>query len=192
MSYCFFLSFVQAAIHLWYDYDRIDMPVTKTKPLASSDQRAHLIVPARTQLKSRLPYLAVASLQRAVILSLIAPVIYSVDWLLLPYSVRSVAWGFNRSWAKIFFTLPKSNSLPSTKPFHYTVLLQTANAGFLLSLLWEFGNAAFTAYVAQEPLKNDRPVTYESKDPNGSLLTGLNAKKLQTQVRSTNILFGGS
>jgi nucleoporin NDC1 len=56
------------------------------------------------------------------------------------------------------------------------------SAGFLLIMLWEVGNTAFSAYVAQPPLKNDRPITYESKDPNGSLLTGLKGKKLQTRV----------
>ncbi|KUJ12091.1 putative acetyl-CoA hydrolase [Mollisia scopiformis] len=49
-------------------------------------------------------------------------------------------------------------------------------------MLWEVGNAAFSVYVAQEPLKNERPITYESRDPNGSLLTGLKGKKLQTRA----------
>jgi hypothetical protein len=56
-------------------------------------------------------------------------------------------------------------------------------------LLWEVGNTAFSAYVAQEPLKNERPITYESRDPNGSLLTGLRGKKLQTRV-SKSLLLG--
>lgn len=54
----------------------------------------------------------------------------------------------------------------------------------MLILMWEFANAAFSTYVSQEPLKNDRPITYESRDPNGSLLTGLKGKKLQTKVCS--------
>jgi len=183
-SYLFILAFVQAGFHLFYDYDKIDMPVTKTKPDASSDQRSHLVVPPAVQLKTKLPALVSTSLIRAFGVALVSPILYSLDWGIYPYSIRRLAWGFNRSWAKIFWSLPKSGTLPSIRPFHWNVLMRTVTSGFLLLMLWELGNAAFSAYVAQEPLKNERPITYESRDPNGSLLTGLKGKKLQTKVSS--------
>ncbi|POS85302.1 hypothetical protein EPUL_002999, partial [Erysiphe pulchra] len=37
-------------------------------------------------------------------------------------------------------------------------------------------------YTAQEPLKNGRPITQESRDPNGSLINGLKSQKLQIRV----------
>lgn len=181
-SYLFMLAIVQAGFHLFDDYDRIDMPVTKTKPKASSDPRAHLVVPPATQLRNKVPELVIRSLQRAAIMTVLSPFLYSMNWIMYSCSVRSIAWSFNRSWAKIFWNLPKSGSLPSVRPFSIYVIGETFASGFLLLMLWEVGNAAFSAYVAQEPLKNDRPITYESRDPNGSLLTGLNGKKLQTKV----------
>jgi nucleoporin NDC1 len=188
-SYLFILAIVQAGFHLFDDYDRIDMPVTKTKPEASSNQRAHLVIPPAAQLKTKLPLLLGRSIQRAGITAVLSPFLYSMDWIVYSCSIRKIAWSFNRSWAKIFWNLPKSGSLPSVRPFSVYVLGQTVASGFLLLMLWEVGNAAFSAYVAQEPLKNDRPITYESRDPNGSLLTGLKGKKLQTKV-SFVILYG--
>ncbi|KAL6714877.1 hypothetical protein ACLMJK_007137 [Lecanora helva] len=47
----------------------------------------------------------------------------------------------------------------------------------LLLTLWEFSNRLFGVYVAQEPLKKGQPLTSESKDPNGTLLIGLQVKR---------------
>lgn len=174
-SYLMFLGLVQTGVHLFYDYDRIDMPVKKIKPETSLDQQISSVVPPYVQLKTRLPVLATGALSRAVGMAVISPFLYS-------FTVRNFAWSFTRSFAKIFWNLPKSSALPAVRPFHWSVLGKTVSAGFLLTMLWEVGNAAFSAYVAQAPLKNDRPITYESKDPNGSLLTGLKGKKLQTRV----------
>jgi nucleoporin NDC1 len=183
-SFLFFIALVQAGFHLFYDYDRLDMPVTKTGLKVSSDQTSPLVVRPTKKLKEEFPLLLISSLKRATAIAVLSPFIYSIDFGIYPYSVRQFAWSFTRGWAKVFWALPKSNSLPATRPFHWSVLFQTVLAGFLLTLLWELGNAAFSVYVAQEPLKNERPITYESRDPNGSLLTGLRGKKLQTRVRT--------
>lgn len=174
-SYLIFLALLQTGVHLFYDYDKIDMPPTKTKMEPSSDKADSSITPPYVQLRSKLPALVTNALSRAVGMAVISPFIYSL-------TIRSFAWSFTRSFAKIFWNLPKSGALPTVRPFHWTVLGRTVSAGFLLIMLWEVGNTAFSAYVAQPPLKNDRPITYESKDPNGSLLTGLKGKKLQTRV----------
>lgn len=180
-SFLFFLALAQTCFHLYEDYDRIDMPVVKTKPKNSTEPATTIIHPA-VQLRARIPELAKTSLKRTVTVAILSPFLYSIPLGIYPYSVRQFAWSFTRSWAKIFWSLPKSSSLPTVRPFHYSVLLTTLVAGFLLTMLWEVGNAAFSIYVAQEPLKNERPITYESRDPNGSLLTGLKGKKLQTRV----------
>jgi nucleoporin NDC1 len=173
-SYLLFVALLQTGIHLFYDYDRIDMPTTKTDE-AASDQNDTSITPPYVKLRAKLPGLAISALSRALGMAIISPFIYSL-------TIRSFSWSFTRSFAKIFWNLPKSSALPAVRPFHWSVLGRTVLAGFLLIMLWEVGNAAFSAYVAQAPLKNDRPITYESKDPNGSLLTGLKGKKLQTRV----------
>jgi nucleoporin NDC1 len=133
------------------------------------------MVPPSAQFKTRLPSLAFSSLLRVIIMAVVSPFLYT-------FTIRESAWAFTRFFAKIVWKLPKAGTLPDIKPFHMSVLLRTITSGFLLAILWEVGNALFSIYVAQEPLKNERPITYESKDPNGSLLTGLRGKKLQTRV----------
>lgn len=170
-----FLAVLQAGLHLFYDYDRIKLPVTKTKSVLATGQQAPAIVSPLAQTRKELPDLVLKCLTRAVAATLLSPLIYSL-------MARNIAWSYTRFWAKIFWNLPKSGALPSIRPFHWSLLVKTTLSGFLLLLLWEVGNLSFSTYVGQEPLKNDRPITYESKDPNGSLLTGLRAKKLQTRV----------
>jgi len=62
------------------------------------------------------------------------------------------------------------------------LVAQFAAEGTLLVLLWEFVNKAFDVYIAQEPLKNNKPITSDSKDPNGTLLNGLKSKKETAKV----------
>ncbi|KAA8574274.1 hypothetical protein EYC84_005771 [Monilinia fructicola] len=185
-----FNAIVQAGFHLWYDYDRIDIPFTKTGPEVSSEQPSHTAVLPIIQLKAKAIPLAISCLKRVAIMAVVSPFIYSVNIslpipIILPiytFNIREKVWGFTRSFAKVFWNLPKAATPPNELPFHWTVVLRTIIAGLMLTLLWEFGNLAFSIYVAQAPLKNDRPITYESRDPNGSLLTGLKGKKLQTRA----------
>lgn len=60
--------------------------------------------------------------------------------------------------------------------------------GTLLVVLWEFVNKTFDVYLAQEPLKNDVPITNDSTDPNGSLLNGLKSKKDTVRVRGSETI----
>ena len=173
-SYLLFVALLQTGIHLFYDYDRIDMPTTKTDE-AASDQNDASITPPYVKLRGKLPGLAISALSRALGMAIISPFIYSLHQELfveLHALVCQESSGVCRSPA-LFLLCGHSIGASSGR----TVL-----AGFLLIMLWEVGNAAFSAYVAQAPLKNGRPITYESKDPNGSLLTGLKGKKLQTRV----------
>lgn len=63
----------------------------------------------------------------------------------------------------------------------FTLFWQATTSAAMLVALWELSNAAFTIFVTRPPLaKNSAdPLTGgpTSKDPNGSLLTGLKAKK---------------
>lgn len=178
---CFFLflAIIQAAIHLFNDYDRIEIPVKKSIATGSSKSEADS---ASQKLKTRLPLIILTSAKRSVLITLISPFIYSLNLPIYPYSIRRLAWSLNRSWAKLFWTLPRSGSLPTKWPFHWSILWICATSGFLLIFLWEVSNAAFSVYTAQEPLKNGRPITQESRDPNGSLISGLKSQKLQIRV----------
>ncbi|RDW91506.1 hypothetical protein BP5796_02671 [Coleophoma crateriformis] len=167
MSHFLILGLSQTVLHLFYDYDRVDMPVSKAKP--------EVILPPLTQIYNKSLRMAFSALFRAIGMTLLSPIIYV-------FFIRRTAWSYTLAFAKFFWSLPKSTSLPTTWPFHIKILGKTFTGGFLIILLWEIANIAFSAYVAQEPLKNERPITHESRDPNGSLLTGLNGKKLQTRA----------
>lgn len=182
-SYLLILAVLQASFHLYFDYDKINIGVTKAPGQVSSTQDSHQAAHPAERLFAAGLSLVLVSVRRAAALTILGPLIYLFP--LYPFSIRKLAWGVTRSWAKLFYTLPKSGALPPIKPFHYTVLWSTFSSGFMLVFLWELGNAAFSIYVAQAPLKNERPITYESRDPNGSLLTGLRGKKVQTRVNST-------
>ncbi|KAI9734734.1 MAG: hypothetical protein M1818_006721 [Claussenomyces sp. TS43310] len=174
-SYFILLSLVQTGNHLAYDYDRVDMPGKKSKSGDGPEKQANLNLPPSAQLKAVFPALITKSTKRSLTMSILGPIIYYL-------TIRQYAWTWTLTFARLVWSLPRSTAIPPISPFHWRLLLRTFTGGFLLTLMWEFGNAAFSAYVAQEPLKNDRPITYESRDPNGSLLTGLKGKRLQTRA----------
>ncbi|KAH9810089.1 Nucleoporin NDC1 [Teratosphaeria destructans] len=69
-----------------------------------------------------------------------------------------------------------------------TLLTQTTTSIFLLLMLWNLSNTIFTIHIIQPPLKKGQPLTSEvkdasgtilskSRDPNGSLIRGLLAKR---------------
>jgi len=187
-SFLLILAVVQAGYHLFYDYDRLDTRGVKNGNGASSTQDSHISEPAYNRLQSNLLDLVTSSGKRVGAVTFLGPVIYSLPLGIYPHSIRNFAWGFTRSWAKLFYNLPKTTSPPSIRPFHFSLLSRTFTSGLMLVMLWELGNAAFSAYVTQAPLKNDRPITFESRDPNGSLLTGLKGQKIQTRVSAQRIL----
>ncbi|KAI9716006.1 MAG: hypothetical protein M1812_005640 [Candelaria pacifica] len=101
---------------------------------------------------------------------IVGPIIYSVF-------IRETAWNWTLFFAKLLWRLPQSSNPPTVPPYHISFIVRSVFAGFLLVLLWEVSNTVFGAYVAQQPLKKGHPLTDDSRDPNGSLLTGLRAKK---------------
>lgn len=178
--YMLFLAVIQAGLHIYLDYDRVDIRITKDQAQCSSTQDSHQTQRPADLMSLRIPGILLSALKRTFVATLLGPLIYLFPFYF--FSIRSFAWALTRSWARVFYSLPKSGALPIIKPFHLSVLWSSMSSGFMLVLLWELGNVAFSVHVAQAPLKNDRPITYESRDPNGSLLTGLRGKKLQTRV----------
>ncbi|KZF25750.1 hypothetical protein L228DRAFT_83042 [Xylona heveae TC161] len=162
-----FLAFIQSFVHLFNDYDQVRLPTRKT---SRSNPRSQFVASPIVQLKYKFLGLAQIAFFRALSLSIVGPIIYSMF-------IRRTAWRWMLSVSKILWALPKTSGPPSIPPYHISLIIRSVVASFLLLLLWEVANAAFGAYVAQEPLKSDKPLTADSKDPNGSLLTGLKAKK---------------
>lgn len=179
-SYFMMLALLQTAVHLYHDYDRVPTPGRKPNPTASTAANAaRKTMNPYDQIRGRLLPTAKDSVQKALAMTIIGPVIYSLV-------IRQSAWSWTLMFAKIFWNLPKSTAIPMTTPFHWRILLRCLSGGFMLIMLWEIANLALSTYLAQEPLKLERPITYESRDPNGSLITGLKGKKMLARVRRSS------
>ena len=162
----------QAALHLYNDYDRVPIPITKTGTESGSQQQKpeHPIL----QLRARLPLLMQNMALRAAGMSVCGPVVYAIF-------IRRTAWDWSLSVAKIIWDVPNSQ-LSFIPPYHYSIIIRSLTSGFFLIALWEFSNSLFSAYVAGEPLKKDQPLTSESRDPIGTSLLGLQAKREVAKV----------
>ena len=167
------LAVLQSGIHLYYDYDRVTLPLTKAKDKTTSEvpqKKEHPII----QLKASLPLLARDVGIRAICMSIFGPLIYALF-------IRNTAWSCSLYFAELLWDVPASQ-LSYIPPYHISLIIRSLTSGTLLVALWELSNALFAAYVAQEPLKKEQPVTTGSKDPNGSLLNGIKSKRDVTRV----------
>ncbi|KAH0543864.1 hypothetical protein FGG08_001903 [Glutinoglossum americanum] len=165
-------AIAQSFIHLFYDYDRVFFPVTKTPP---EGQRAQPPVPLPVQLRTDMPQILSRALKRAILIATASPLIYALFF-------RRTAWSWTYFFAKTVWTLPKSSTLSTLPPLHIFLLFRGFASGFMLLFLWETVNRTFGLYLAQEPLKRGNPLTEGTRDPNGILLNGLKSKKNITKA----------
>ncbi|KAI9727136.1 MAG: hypothetical protein M1828_007337 [Chrysothrix sp. TS-e1954] len=163
------LAVVQAAFHVAQDYDQITYPILKAISAVSPGAQQQSASPL-VQIRDRL----VAVLHNAAIRSLFTTVFGTLWYTLF---LRKTAWYGTFTIAQFIFTLPKNSKPPRYPQTIGDLLGRFFVEAFLLGLLWEFANVAFSTFVAQEPTKNGAPLTSDSKDPNGSLLAGLKSKK---------------
>lgn len=173
---------VQSIVHLYQDSDRVKLPCPKLD-LKSKESR---VVPPRTQILKSAQYLALSSLFQTMTTVVVGTILYFAVF-------RDSAW----SWG-YYFAMTVASISVAQGPGRFPNLLETALRlifyQFGLVIVWKFINVTFDAFVSQEPLKLDKPLTDDSKDPNGSLLIGLKARKEIPRVRkiyrtrySTNI-----
>ena len=172
MFFC--LAVAQSAIHLYKDYDRVVFPVLKGQK-KSNDTGDSSIMP-RTQIWAKSKQMVSNSFIIMLFVLFGGSLLYFVF-------LRQAIWEWNYRFGRWFFSLAKT-SRPSANPALAELWARFTVEGFLLALLWQFTNTAFDAYFAQEPLKKEKPITDDSKDPNGSLLNGLKAKKEVPRVCS--------
>lgn len=169
------LAILQSGSHLYYDYDSGSLPVTRAKTGASSGQprkQEHPIF----QVKALLPNLSRKTGIQAAGMAFLGPIIYTLF-------IRRAAWSLSLYFAALLWDVPASQ-LSYIPPYHYSLILRSFTSSALLITLWEFSNAIFSAYLTQEPLKREQPLTSDSKDPNASLLNGLKAKREIVRVSS--------
>ena len=173
----FVLAIVQSGLHLYYNYDSVTLPVTKAKIDAISGQppkQEHPIF----QMKVLLPSLLRKVCIRAVGVAIFGPIAYTGT----PF-IRRAAWSGSLYYNALLWDVPNSQ-LSYIPPFHYSLILRSCTSSAFLITLWEFSNAIFSAYLTQEPMKREQPLTSDSKDPNATLLNGLKARRDIIRVSS--------
>jgi nucleoporin NDC1 len=178
------LAVAQSGIHLWKDYDKIDVPAMKPK---KERDDATAATPTRRGPKPR-EVLRSLFLGLATKSSSLAAAV-SIGGLVLYYAgIRNPLWSYYYSFCRYLWSLSKTSTPSGLAPF-LPLCFMFLVEGTLLVVLWEFINKAFDLYIAQEPLKNDQPITNDSKDPNGTLLNGIKSKKDANKVRQHDIIF---
>ncbi|RYP10417.1 hypothetical protein DL765_008113 [Monosporascus sp. GIB2] len=164
----------QAFIHLVYDYDRLELKAVGPKgegqaiaprePDPWEGWRAQIL---RMLFRAGTTALAVSIANYVVVYSLL----------------RTSAWGWAMTFFRLFYyNLPKTNIPPNQAPWSIWMLGRSIWAGFMCNILWEISDVTFTYQLQKGPLKNNLPLTTESKDPNGSLINGLKSKKPRIQA----------
>lgn len=171
----FALAFAQTCVHLWKDYDRIDVPAMQPRKLGETAAETLARGPKpRMVLLQQLQPMAITSMRLALLVSVAGSAVYFAG-------PRYLLWEYYYSFCRYFISLAKTSKPTGLAPFA-PLVARFVVEGSLLVLLWEFVNKAFDLYIAQEPLKNNRPITSDSKDPNGTLLNGLKSNKEANKV----------
>jgi len=165
-AHLLFIAAYHSAYHLYRDSDRLFVGAVKRIKDNSAQESSNPI----KRFINEIPTIFIAAVTVSVGLLIPGLIVY-------PLFVRSTAWPLTLSLFRPFYNLPKSNMRPVALPYHWSTLTRSVWTGFLLSFLWMMGNSAFSIFLIKEPLKNGKPLTSESKDPNGSLLNGLKSKK---------------
>ena len=173
----FILAVAQTGVHLWKDYDRIDVPAMQPKKLGEHTAAEPVVrrgPKPRMMLAKQLQPMFITSASLALLVTFIGTIFYFVG-------PRHLLWEYYYSLSRYFISLSKTSRPTGLAPFA-PLVAKFVVEGTLLVLLWEFVNKAFDLYIAQEPLKNNKPITSDSKDPNGTLLNGLKSNKETNKV----------
>ncbi|KAK1749988.1 nucleoporin protein Ndc1-Nup [Echria macrotheca] len=170
ISHMVILGIYQGLLHLFRDTDRLALGVVVGKKDDAAENAKGAEGPW-TKLMQNIPLMAVPAINQSLIGLLLSIVVY-------PAFVRGPLWRTMLFFLRPMYNLPRTNMLPSSLPY---VSLRTLTrcfwAGMLLMAIIVTGNLAFSLFLAKEPLKNGKPLSSDSKDPNGCLLNGLKSKK---------------
>ncbi|OPB43578.1 hypothetical protein A0O28_0098660 [Trichoderma guizhouense] len=169
---CYMITFalIQTVEHYRHDTDRLDLGALERKP-AAEQKNTGIISGSLQAVLEELP-MALAECFKLALMTIPATLI------LYFFFLRSFAWSWTLTFLRPFYNLPRTNMLPSSWPSDIYLLARCVLAGVGVGFLWAAGNRAFSIFMVKKPLKNDNPLTSDSKDPNGSLLNGLKSKKL--------------
>ncbi|EXJ68104.1 uncharacterized protein A1O5_08719 [Cladophialophora psammophila CBS 110553] len=168
------LAVAYAGLHLYRGNSSLLIPVSKLPSTPTPDIKAHdthAVEPIQTRLQRKLFPVLMESATIPAFTIVVAPFIYGLF-------LRNIFWQLHLAMAKPFFNLSRANARPiGYPPLGPWYLFRCFSAGFLLILTWELTSILFLIYLNQQPTKSGLPLSASSKDPNGTLLNGLRAKR---------------
>lgn len=159
------LAVLQGCRHVWLDYDRVRVSPKKAGTAAKSTPQ--YLIASMAPLVSQAGIFVASSF-------VVGATVYFVC------GFRYWFWGIWFSFMRKVISLGKISRPTGVAPFAPLIGVFISQ-GTLLMVLWQFSNMAFDYYLAKEPLKHDKPITSDSKDPEGSLLNGLKSKKVEVK-----------
>ncbi|EXJ85915.1 hypothetical protein A1O1_06284 [Capronia coronata CBS 617.96] len=171
--YALVTAFAYAGYHLYIGKSALVIPVSHLPATAAAEGKSpntHQLEPIQIRLQQRL----IPALYRtgiAAALSLATAIVLNTAWL------RQPLWQLHLMLAKPFFNLSRANAQATGYPPLGLFLPRCFVAGSLLVLTWEITSVLFLTYLNQEPTKAGLPLSASSRDPNGTLLNGLKAKR---------------
>ncbi|KAF2210511.1 hypothetical protein CERZMDRAFT_24832, partial [Cercospora zeae-maydis SCOH1-5] len=188
---CLFVSLAlaQSILHIWRDYDQVRIGDDTTQQLYDVATLKEVLGPNAKWLPAALLEMLARTrtiVSRSFNLTVVAVCILPIP---LYYGLlRRIAWSLTFSFARIFYSQLQADDRPTGLVHLGRFTRQASFSSFMLVSLWEVSNAAFDIFTAQPPLRKGQALTSEikdargivlhkSKDPNGSLLTGLKSKR---------------
>ena len=150
------LGLAQAILHLYEDH-----AIEKIRLDYTFGSRSREFPTAEDFFKQEISKTLLFSARKAAMICLSSMVLYVLF-------LRQIAWYWSLWLARLVWDVSKSSEPPTMPPYHYTVLFRAFTSNIWLMCLWEVSNLAFSAYVAQSPLKRGKPITSDSQDPNGT------------------------
>ena len=164
------LAITHAIRHLYYSHSTLHIPISPVPTPQTKDIRTHPIDDKYTQLKKQMLQVVTRCATASLAVAVATPFIYTM-------LLRQLMWKTHLSVAKPFFNLSRSNARATGLPPIFGTMHVTILTGFLLGFTWEMCSLLFRTYLRKEPVKKDLPLSAASKDPNGTLLNGLKAKR---------------
>ena len=166
-----FLAAAQSARHVYQGSSFIHIPIETPPSGAEKDRATHPVLPISTQLQASILRIATVSPIISGAVALTAPVFYT-------FLFRQSLWAIHLEFAKPFFNLSRAHARAvGYPPCNPSLMYKSFWVGMLLHSTWEGTSRLLKLYFVQSPIKKDSPLSAGSKDPNGTLLNGLKAKK---------------
>ncbi|KAI5809609.1 nucleoporin protein Ndc1-Nup [Peziza echinospora] len=171
--YLVFLAFYMAGVHtvshLSSDRDRIDLPSVTLE--ASKDGESSLPgvveakqMAAKEKLLKEINRIFLRALRQTLFSATTGMIVY------LPF--RRTTWSWTLKVARVFYRL-SNIAHPHVWPVGFWFFFRSLWICMLVFTLWECGHAAFSWYFSMTPMKESKTLSSGSRDPNGTLVTGL-------------------